>query len=309
MSVWLGLALAVIVTGGFAILSRLKLLRIALGFWASFAAGIGVLALTGHTMLARWHLGPITGFHFWWILVTSPEVLVFLFFMITDPKTAPRTPPARLAYAVALGLLSAVLIAPTTSEFASKVALLGSLAIVCVAMPLLRLVHVQLDRRVVAVGAAAAAAALAGAILLPTGSSSATAYRQLPPGGLPPIEILPSSGVQTQLDRHTAELIAHDLVASTHVSTQQTLALHLAPGGDQNPPYAVAESAGTTYKLDQFGNHWRLQGTAVPARSPPSSRRPPAPSSLRLRPTSQRRWGSTSGRAPSASGCRTTTGR
>src|SRR5215475_9207052 len=68
MSFWLALALAVIVAGGFTILSRLKLLRVAIGFWLSFAAGIGVLALTGHVMTARWHLGPITGFQFWWVL-------------------------------------------------------------------------------------------------------------------------------------------------------------------------------------------------------------------------------------------------
>jgi hypothetical protein len=85
MSQWLGLAFAVIIAGGLVILSRLRLLRVAVGFWLSFAAGIGLLALTGHTMTARWHLGPITGFSFWWVLVTSPEVLVFLFFMITDP--------------------------------------------------------------------------------------------------------------------------------------------------------------------------------------------------------------------------------
>ena len=40
-------------------------------------------------MTARWHLGPITGFEFWRVLVFSPEVLIFLFFMITDPKTTP----------------------------------------------------------------------------------------------------------------------------------------------------------------------------------------------------------------------------
>ena len=148
MSLWLVLALAVIVAGGFGILFRLALLRVALGFWFSFAAGIGVLALSGHAMTARWHLGPITGFHFWWVLVTSPEVLVFLFFMITDPKTAPRGPRARLVYAVSLGLLGALLIAPTTTEFASKVALLGSLAIVCIVLALMRAVPLPLGRRV-----------------------------------------------------------------------------------------------------------------------------------------------------------------
>ena len=113
MSAWLVLALVVIVSGGFAILRRLHLLRVALGFWASFAVGIGILALAGHSMTARWHLGPISGFHLWSVLITSPEVLVFLFFMITDPKTAPRSPNGRLAYAVSLGLLAGVLIVGT----------------------------------------------------------------------------------------------------------------------------------------------------------------------------------------------------
>src|SRR5213082_3037998 len=64
MSQWLVVALGVIVGGGFAILLRLHLLRIALGFWVSFAAGIAVVAAAGHSMSARWHLGPVTGFHF-----------------------------------------------------------------------------------------------------------------------------------------------------------------------------------------------------------------------------------------------------
>ena len=106
-----------------------------------------MLALTGHTMLARWHLGPITGFHFWLVLVTSPEVLVFLFFMITDPKTAPRSPTHRIVYAVSLGLLASLMIAPATTEFASKVALLSSLAVVCLAIPMLRRWPVPVDRR------------------------------------------------------------------------------------------------------------------------------------------------------------------
>ena len=66
------------------------MLVIAAGFWLAFAAWIGVIASTGHAMTARWHLGEITGFTFWRVLVTSPEMLVFLFFMITDPKTRPR---------------------------------------------------------------------------------------------------------------------------------------------------------------------------------------------------------------------------
>ena len=46
-------------------------------------------------MTARWHLGPITGAELWRILVFSLEILVFLFFMITDPKTVPDSREAR----------------------------------------------------------------------------------------------------------------------------------------------------------------------------------------------------------------------
>ena len=102
MSPWLVLALAIIVAGGLAILTRLRLLGIAVGFWLAFAGGIGVLAASGHAMTARWHLGPITGVDFWRVLVLSPEILVFLFFMITDPRTIPDGRLGRRVYAVGL---------------------------------------------------------------------------------------------------------------------------------------------------------------------------------------------------------------
>ena len=61
MSVWLALALVLIVGGGLKILSRLKLVGIAVGFWLTFASGVAVLAAAGHEMTAPWHLGPIAG--------------------------------------------------------------------------------------------------------------------------------------------------------------------------------------------------------------------------------------------------------
>ena len=277
MSVWLALALGIIVTGGFAILWRLKLLRVALGFWVTFAAAIGVLALAGHTMTARWHLGPISGFEFWWVLITSPEVLVFLFFMITDPKTAPRSPTARLVYAVSLGLLAGVLIAPTISEYAAKVALLGSLAIVCLAMPLLRLVRRPLDRRLVVGVAAAAVAVSAAAMVFGNAPAAADASRALPPGKLPPITILPAQGVQTKLDLHTAQLITHDLLAA-NASAAGPVRIWLVQGKEQGPPTATVQQAGLTYHLHQIGDgHWALPSAAettpiVTAPAPVSSR-------------------------------------
>jgi hypothetical protein len=262
MSMWLALALAVIVAGGFAILVRLRLLRVALAFWIAFAAGIGVLALAGHTMTARWHLGPISGFHFWWLLVTSPEVLVFLFFMITDPRTAPRGPMTRVAYGVALGLVAPVLIAPTTTEWASKVALLGALALVSLSLPLLRAVRLPLDRRLVLAAAPAVAAAFAAAIVV-SGPAGATSFRALPAGSLPAVSILPSRGVDTQLDRHTAQLIAHDLLTVAPAAGSGRLRLWLEPGGGQDPPVAVAQVGGKTFRLAPVGARWRLQGRRV----------------------------------------------
>ena len=263
MSAWLALALAVIVSGGFAILRRLHLLRVALGFWASFAAGIGVLALGGHAMTARWHLGPITGFHLWWVLITSPEVLVFLFFMITDPKTAPRSPRARIVYAITLGLLASVMIAPTTTEFAAKVALLGALAVVCAAMLLLRIVPVALPRRIALAAAPVALAASAAVIVLANSSAAATTFRPLPAGVLPPITILPSRGVQTPLDRHTAKLIAHDLVAVVPATEKDRLRVWLVQGQGQGPPTATAKLAGITYHLHQAADgRWALPSDA-----------------------------------------------
>jgi Na+-translocating ferredoxin:NAD+ oxidoreductase RnfD subunit len=275
MSVWLALALAIIVAGGFAILRRLKLLRVALGFWVTFAAAIGVLALAGHTMTARWHLGPISGFQLWWVLITSPEVLVFLFFMITDPKTAPRSPTGRLAYAVGLGLLAGVLIAPTTTEYAAKVALLGSLALVCLALPFLRLVPWPLDRRLVVGVAAAVVAVSAAAILVGNAPSVAGASRAVPPGALPQITILPGQGVQTKLDLHTAQLIAHDLLAANPSTSAAPLRIRLVQGVEQGPPTATVQSAGRTYHLQQTADgHWALPSqtpTRLVAKAPVSS--------------------------------------
>ncbi len=266
MSAWLAIALAIIVAGGFLILSRLKLLRVAIGFWITFAIVIGILALAGHTMTARWHLGPISGFHLWWILITSPEVLVFLFFMITDPKTAPRSPTGRLVYAVSLGVLAGVMIAPTITEYAAKVALLGSLAVVCLALPLLRLVPMPLDRRLVLGIAAAAAAAAGAAMVLGNAPAVASASPPVPPGRLPAISILPGQGVQTKLDLHTAQLIAYDLLAAKPSAPAGPLRVWLVQGVEQGPPTATVQLGGSAYHLHQTGDgQWALPSSAPAA--------------------------------------------
>ena len=227
MTGWLALALAIIVVGGLAILIRLRLIVIAVSFWLTFAAALAVLVATSHAMTARWHLGPVTGAYFWWVLVTSPEVLVFLFFMITDPKTIPKSMRGRVVYAVSIGLLAVLLIAPAKTEFWAKVALLGALAIVCAARPLLALApRVGLDRRIL-VGLGAAA------LLAYTGAVAGAGIRARPEaavaplshtGRLPEVAILPPRGVETVLDRKTAHRITSDLVADLQAQTAALIA-------------------------------------------------------------------------------------
>jgi len=232
LSVWLALALVLILGGGLAILRRLRLTAIAVGFWLTFAAGIAVLAATGHEMTAAWHLGPIGGLDLWWLLVTSPEILVFLFFMITDPRTIPATDAGRRVYAVAVGFLAVLLMAPWTTEFAHKVALLGALALVCALRPLLLLVAEGRAERArewargtsttARAGGAALAATLGVALLvlaaLPTRPEAALAA----PAGTdraPTVTVVSSPGL-APVDRRTARRIAADLVTDLDVAAE-----------------------------------------------------------------------------------------
>ncbi len=130
-------AYAVILIGGLVITARLGLLAAAASFWIGLAAGVGVLAASGHCMVARWAFAPVCGIEFWRVIVTSPEVLIFLFFMITDPKTLPSGRVGRIVFGLLVALVSTLLMAPQTNEFGTKVALLGGLAIVCACRPLL----------------------------------------------------------------------------------------------------------------------------------------------------------------------------
>ncbi|MGD2059649.1 MAG: hypothetical protein PVF87_02170 [Acidimicrobiia bacterium] len=126
---WMVLAYAVIIMGGIAITRRLRLFEMAIVFWVVFVASLAVLAASGHCMIATWSTTPVCGGRFWTTLATSPEVLIFLFFMITDPKTIPHGRTARVAFAATLGVFTTLMIAPHTLEYGAKVGLLGSLAV------------------------------------------------------------------------------------------------------------------------------------------------------------------------------------
>jgi uncharacterized membrane protein (Fun14 family) len=132
---WMIAAYAVIIIGGLLITRRLQLLALAATFWLALATGVGLLAASGHCMTANWAFAPVCGVDFWRVIVTSPEVLIFLFFMITDPKTIPAGRVARVAFGLAVAIASTLLMAPQTDEFGTKVALLAGLVVVCAARP------------------------------------------------------------------------------------------------------------------------------------------------------------------------------
>ena len=130
-------AYAVILGGGLLITRRLHLLAMAAAFWLTLAAGLGLLAASGHCMTANWAFSPVCGVDYWRVIVISPEVMIFLFFMITDPKTIPAGNIGRLAFAILVGIASTLLMAPQTDEWWTKVALLSGLVLVCAIRPLL----------------------------------------------------------------------------------------------------------------------------------------------------------------------------
>jgi Na+-translocating ferredoxin:NAD+ oxidoreductase RnfD subunit len=266
MSFWLALALAIIVAGGFAILRRLRLLSIAITFWVTFAASIAVLAASGHDMTARWHLGPVSDWNFWRVLAFSPEILVFLFFMITDPKTIPDSRSGRRIYAVSIGLLAALLIAPQTTEFGSKVAVLSALAIVCAARPVLLWLRARSRRGAPsprAVGATAAAGAIGFAALLVVAGiparSDAGVTLAAAPGDLSRISVsvAPSPGI-APIGRDTAQRIVADLAANLE---NESVALGR---GDRERAKAGADGARLAALWQQIDS--RQEGAAAPPR-------------------------------------------
>jgi Na+-translocating ferredoxin:NAD+ oxidoreductase RnfD subunit len=131
------LAYAVIIVGGLLITRRLKLLGLAASFWLALAAGVGLLAASGHCINTRWSFAPVCGTDFARTIVASPEVLVFLFFMITDPKTVPTGRVGRVVFGVLVAVVSTLLMAPQTDEFWTKVGLLAGLVLVSASRPII----------------------------------------------------------------------------------------------------------------------------------------------------------------------------
>ena len=128
-------ALVVIAFGAAWVLRAVRMLPMAASFLVPFTALIAIFAATGQSFTAIWHEGPISGFDYWLNICTSPELLVFVCFMMSDPATAPRTPVGRMVYGAATAVVAAALIFVQPTEFGVKVAILASLTLVCALVP------------------------------------------------------------------------------------------------------------------------------------------------------------------------------
>lgn len=185
---WMIAAYAVIAIGGTLITKRLKLLIMAVVFWVTFAAGLALLAATGHAMTANWAFGPVAGFDFWRAVVTSPELMIFMYFMITDPKTVPTGRVGKVVFALLVAVTCLLLIAPQTTEFGTKVALLGGLTLMCAWRPLF-------DRLVPVPGAPDDRLALFASRLTAGDGHAGTLGRVLRVGMIAGVAVVVSAGV------------------------------------------------------------------------------------------------------------------
>ena len=145
--VGVAMAYAVILGGAFWILKSVRMIPMAVSFLVTFGVLIAVLALSGASFIAIWHVGPISGLSYWLNIATSPELLVFVFFMMSDPQTAPKAPTGRIIYGAAVAVVAAGLISFQPTEFAIKVAVLTSLTVACALVPLIENASRRLTRQ------------------------------------------------------------------------------------------------------------------------------------------------------------------
>ena len=290
MSAWMALALAIIVAGGFAILAPAAPARVAVGFWLAFAAGDrrararrprddralaprpdhGPSLLVGARHLTRGPRLPLLHDH-------RPE----------DGAAGARARD-RLR-ASALGLLAALLIAPTRTEFAAKVALLGALAIVCLARPLLRTRRSRVRRARRRSPRRPASRALRSRRALRDGGArrdrrQPLSARQAPADRDPARR----AACRRSSTRRTAELIAHGLITvATGARAANRSRCTSSPATDQIPATAVAQVA--RRDLPPAPDAVGALDAAPPSRPTPSTPRPVERASSRARDSSTSR--------------------
>jgi hypothetical protein len=128
-------ALVVIVLGAVWILRAVRMLGMALAFLLPFCALIAAFAASGASFVAIWSEAQISGLDYWLKICTSPELFVFVFFMMSDPATAAKTPRGRIVYGALTALVAAALVVVQPTEYGVKAAILASLTLVCAIVP------------------------------------------------------------------------------------------------------------------------------------------------------------------------------
>ena len=263
MTPGLALTYAVIVVGGLVITRRLGLLAVSVTFWTVFAALVAVLALAGHSMTARWSLGPVAGMEYWTTLVLSPEILIFVFFMITDPRSSARGRTAGILYGALVAAASGVLVAFQSTEYATKVALLTGLVLVCAVRPLIERVAPSVDgdtpRRWRRAGARRPVA-LAGVVtvlsVMLVGSSTVTTALPAAPLGAerPRVELRSDQRPEVELGDAAAGVGgSFDLAAARRITGEAVQDLLVVDRAVEDSDLALAATAATGEFLEEVG--------------------------------------------------------
>ncbi len=131
------LAYIVIIGGSTVLLYRVRLLAMSVAYYIVLALGMTILAASGHCITANWAFAPVCGADYWRIVMTSPEILIYTAFMVTDPRVIPRSKVGRVVFGALVAVLCTLFMAPQTDEFGTKVGLLAGLVPLCAARYLL----------------------------------------------------------------------------------------------------------------------------------------------------------------------------
>jgi hypothetical protein len=131
------LALVVIALGAVWVCLRMRMLPMVLAFSVPFGLLVAAVAAGGRCFAATWSQDPICGSAYFTNIALSPELLVFVLFMMSDPKTSPRTTRGRALYGAATALAAVAMLAIQPTEYGIKVAVLASLTISCTVVPLI----------------------------------------------------------------------------------------------------------------------------------------------------------------------------
>jgi hypothetical protein len=121
----------IIIGGSTVLLYRVRLLAMSVAYYIALAVGMTILSASGHCMTANWAFAPVCGADYWRVIMTSPEILIYTAFMVTDPRVIPRSKVGKVVFGVLVGVLCTLFMAPQTDEFGTKVGLLAGLVPLC----------------------------------------------------------------------------------------------------------------------------------------------------------------------------------